>query len=112
MVVVRSLTRTLIFWIALLYLAGFSSETKCNRRLLEMFRLSGTEYAVADKMEVCGHVIDKCCSVSDEIRRAFTPGAISCQSVAAAKAGAAVSVTAMSAINRSMDARYNGKRQQ
>lgn len=41
---------------------------KCDLKLMNEFGLSGMAYAIHDPMNVCGHVIDKCCTLSDEIR--------------------------------------------
>ena len=40
---------------------------KCNRRLMKEFGLKGMDYSINDQMYVCGYVIDKCCTVQDEI---------------------------------------------
>lgn len=68
MLIVNNWTRTLSEMITLSIMVNLSASAKCNRPLLEMFMLSGMEYSIHDKMEVCGNVIDKCCTVSDEIR--------------------------------------------
>ena len=41
---------------------------KCDLKLMNEFGLSGMKYSIHDPMNVCGQVVDKCCTVSDEIR--------------------------------------------
>ena len=45
-----------------------SPLAKCNRQLLNEFGLAGIEYAIHDHMDVCRNVLDKCCSLYDEVR--------------------------------------------
>ena len=58
----------LLTFISLLLPSPTHSLVKCNRHLLNEFGLSGLKYSISDKMEICGHVLDKCCSIYDEIR--------------------------------------------
>lgn len=44
-----------------------SQLVKCNKRLMKEFGLKGMNYSINDQMYVCGYVIDKCCTVQDEI---------------------------------------------
>lgn len=64
-----SRTRLFLFIFVVMLLAQPTTQiVKCNRHLLNEFGLAGIKYAINDKMDICGHVIDKCCSVYDEIR--------------------------------------------
>lgn len=47
---------------------GIKSAIKCNLELMNEFGLSGMPISIHDPMDICGHVIDKCCTVSDEVR--------------------------------------------
>ena len=51
-----------------LLIKNTKQTTKCNERILKKFMLSGMKYSIYDKMETCGQVHDKCCSVADEIK--------------------------------------------
>lgn len=59
-------------FLKLLLLLGISKYSncvsKCNLPMLRKFTLTGIKYSVYDKMKICGHVHDKCCSVADEIK--------------------------------------------
>ena len=46
----------------------YESSAKCNRKLLNEFGLTGIDYSISDRMQVCKYVHEKCCSVSDEIK--------------------------------------------
>lgn len=56
-----------LFIITVLLPMPVKSIVKCNRRLMKEFGLRGMDESINDKMHVCGYVIDKCCTVSDEI---------------------------------------------
>lgn len=44
------------------------SETKCDQTLLKTFKLQGLPYAsLKDKMHICGHVENNCCTLIDEL---------------------------------------------
>lgn len=43
-------------------------SAKCNQNLLATFKLRGLEYSVNDRMQVCPHVDNRCCSLMDEVR--------------------------------------------
>jgi hypothetical protein len=43
-------------------------SVKCNQNLLATFKLRGLEYSVNDRMQVCPHVDNRCCSLMDEVR--------------------------------------------
>lgn len=52
----------------LLFLKPYTTFTKCNIPVLNKFMLTGMSHSIYDKMLLCGHVHDKCCSVADEIK--------------------------------------------
>lgn len=52
----------------LFFLRSYRSFTKCNVPVLNKFMLTGMSHSIYDKMLLCGHVHDKCCSVADEIK--------------------------------------------
>jgi hypothetical protein len=54
--------------IFLLLFEKTESLTKCNRRLMNSFFLTGMEYSINKKMKICGNVQDKCCTIADEIK--------------------------------------------
>lgn len=54
--------------ILLLVTDKFNAIANCDRRLMNEFGLSGMKIALANDMKVCGHVKDKCCTITDEIR--------------------------------------------
>ena len=59
---------TLYTCILYLFIKNTIAVSKCNERILKKFMLSGMKYSIYDKMETCGQVHDKCCSVADEIK--------------------------------------------
>ena len=44
------------------------SVIKCDRSVLNNYGLSGAEYSTNLKMETCGFVHDRCCSIGDEVK--------------------------------------------
>lgn len=57
----------------ILFLFGFlpklllTAIQKCNVPMMNRFRLAGTDYSVYQPMKICPLVVDRCCSVADEI---------------------------------------------
>lgn len=57
----------------ILFLFGFlptlilTAIRKCNVPVMNRFRLAGTEFSVYQPMKICPLVVDRCCSISDEI---------------------------------------------
>ena len=41
---------------------------KCKQTLMKNFYLQGMPYSIVEKMHVCPHVHDKCCSIADEVK--------------------------------------------
>ena len=62
---VCSLTNLMLL---LLLISKTVAIATCDRRLMNEFGLSGMKIAVSDSMKVCGHIKDKCCTVTDEIK--------------------------------------------
>ena len=58
----------LLCFMILLLVSPTKAIVKCNRRLLNEFGLIGLDYALYERMEVCRHVHEKCCTLIDEIR--------------------------------------------
>ena len=57
-----------IIIISLSLINNTNQLTKCNRRLLNSFLLTGMRFSVYNQMTVCGNVHDKCCTIADEIK--------------------------------------------
>ena len=58
----------LCFTVILTLCGGVLAGSRCDTKLLNTFKLRGLETAVEDRMQVCGGVFEKCCSLLDEIR--------------------------------------------
>lgn len=41
---------------------------RCKQELMKNFYLLGMPYAIVEKMHICPHVHDKCCSIADEVK--------------------------------------------
>ena len=62
----KHILSSLVILMSLFY--STHSFVKCNQALLNEFGLTGLTHSISDRMYVCGHVHDKCCSIYDEIR--------------------------------------------
>lgn len=57
-----------IVFISFLFISDTNQLTKCNKRLMNSFLLTGMPYSVYNQMTICGNVHDKCCTIADEIK--------------------------------------------
>jgi hypothetical protein len=61
----RSLLRYILVFALI---ESLKAVIKCDLPLMSKYMLTGSEYSVASPMKLCGHVNDRCCTISDEIK--------------------------------------------
>ena len=60
--------KVLLGFILLFIIGGTNQLIPCNQNLMRNFYLQGIRIAIVDKMYVCPHVHDKCCTLADEVK--------------------------------------------